>query len=492
MSIVLTVIFVFGCMVINNVLFAAESENTKNIIGKVTITGIVEPKAGEKPIVEGLKVAEEDSCVINVKEWKIYDDKSKQAVKMDEGAKYEVGKSYVLALQIEPKGSYEFSYDTKVTVNDKDAELDLFAETKTGYVEYKYHIPTPEESKKDFRGTIQWLDSLNQDGIRPEEVKLTLYKGNEETNFTTISKETKGKTGRWVFTFKDVPTVDESGNLIKYIVKQEAVEGYNTTYKDFDILNKHETAKKTIVVKIKWNDDNNIKGKRPEKVNLHLLEDNDPAYKEAYILDKNSDITIIKLEDLDVNRRGNLINYSVKQQEVDGYETEYVVEGDVIIVTNTLKSGFDSENINEPPTLELKDIIIKQGENFNPFDLVVSAKDKEDGDLIKDVKIVDNGGFDKAKAGKYIFTFKLTDKDGAEVVKKALVTVAENDEGGKVDNKFRDSSKSKFSHDSNTSLKRKVSPKTGDGINLPIYIILLGTSVVFFTVVGFGKRRKES
>ena len=53
--------------------------------------------------------------------------------------------------------------------------------------------------------------------------------------------------------------------------------------------------------------------------------------------------------------------------------------------------------MNEAPTLEVKDKTIKKGEKFNLMSLVVSAKDKEDGDLTKDVKLIDDGGFNKDK-----------------------------------------------------------------------------------------------
>ena len=82
---------------------------------------------------------------------------------------------------------------------------------------------------------------------------------------------------------------------------------------------------------------------------------------------------------------------------------------------------------NKIPELEVKNKTIKQGENLNFMSLVVSAKDKEDGDLTKDVKIVDNGGFNKDNVGNYTVIFKVTDKDGAGVTKKAVVTVIKKD-----------------------------------------------------------------
>lgn len=80
---------------------------------------------------------------------------------------------------------------------------------------------------------------------------------------------------------------------------------------------------------------------------------------------------------------------------------------------------------NKIPELEVKDATITKGEDLDLMSLVVKATDEEDGDLTKDVKIIDNGGFDKDKVGDYIITFEVKDSKGATVKAKAKVTVKE-------------------------------------------------------------------
>ena len=94
------------------------------------------------------------------------------------------------------------------------------------------------------------------------------------------------------------------------------------------------------------------------------------------------------------------------------------------------------KSTNEAPVLKVKDVTINKGENLNLMGLVVSATDKEDGNLTNKVKLVDNGGFDKDKVGKYIVTFKVTDKDGASATAKSTVTVIEkvNNDGNNSNN----------------------------------------------------------
>ena len=78
---------------------------------------------------------------------------------------------------------------------------------------------------------------------------------------------------------------------------------------------------------------------------------------------------------------------------------------------------------NKIPELEVKDATITKGEGLDLMTLVVKATDEEDGDLTKDVKIINDGGFDKDKVGEYSITFEVKDSKGAIVKKTAKVTV---------------------------------------------------------------------
>ena len=75
------------------------------------------------------------------------------------------------------------------------------------------------------------------------------------------------------------------------------------------------------------------------------------------------------------------------------------------------------------PSLSVQDKTITEGDPLDLKSLVISATDKEDGDLKDAVQVKDNGGFDSAKAGTYTVTFVVTDKGGATTTKAATVTV---------------------------------------------------------------------
>ena len=152
--------------------------------------------------------------------------------------------------------------------------------------------------------------------------------------------------------------------------------------------------------------------------------------------------------------------------------------GTTVVNEDTTVYAIYDKNIspmNEAPTLEVKDKTIKKGEKLDLMSLVISAKDKEDGDLTKDVKLVDDGGFNKDKIGKYTVMFKVTDKDGASVTKKAVVTVV-------------DESKPALKPDNNSGKKL---PKTGNDSNIILYATLLGLSGAIIIAVGI-RRKKEN
>ena len=84
------------------------------------------------------------------------------------------------------------------------------------------------------------------------------------------------------------------------------------------------------------------------------------------------------------------------------------------------------EELNYVPTINATDKVLTVGDNFNPLD-GVTAFDKEDGDikLTKDNVIVNNVNMDVA--GTYNVTYKVTDKNGASVVKTIMVTVKDKE-----------------------------------------------------------------
>ena len=79
--------------------------------------------------------------------------------------------------------------------------------------------------------------------------------------------------------------------------------------------------------------------------------------------------------------------------------------------------------INHIPTISASDKTLTVGDTFDPLK-DVTATDKEDGDLTKEIEILKNE-VNTSKAGVYEVTYKVTDSKGASSIKTIKVTVIE-------------------------------------------------------------------
>lgn len=141
--------------------------------------------------------------------------------------------------------------------------------------------------------------------------------------------------------------------------------------------------------------------------------------------------------------------------------------------------------IEAAPVLTLQDKTITEGTPFTVRDLIISATDAKDGNLIDKVAVVDTQGFDTAKVGAYTITFKVANKLGISVTKSAVVNVVKKDE-----QKSTDKNEGKQNKTQRPSHLKTATPQTGDGLLLPISA--LATSLGFAAgLMGARLRRKH-
>ncbi len=115
----------------------------------------------------------------------------------------------------------------------------------------------------------------------------------------------------------------------------------------------------------------------------------------------------------------------------------------------------------------MKDTAITQGNELDLRALIVESLDAEGNDLIDQVTIEDQGGFDKDTPGQYQVTYKVVDKNGMTVRKTATVTVKKK------------TIPQPQLHAPTPIRPAKILPKTGEAPNLLTY---LGCLLLF----GFG------
>lgn len=130
------------------------------------------------------------------------------------------------------------------------------------------------------------------------------------------------------------------------------------------------------------------------------------------------------------------------------------------------------------PVLTVRDMTVTKGDkNFNLLDLVVSATDKEDGDILNKVDIVNNGNFDINMPGKYDIKFFVSDKDGNEVTATATVTVT--------DKSATDTTNPNNNQNNRNNNSNRKTPKTGDASNLINFIAFATAGMGLFLTMKY-------
>ena len=197
----------------------------------------------------------------------------------------------------------------------------------------------------------EWIDSNNQDGIRPISVTINLLADGEKVNSTTLNDD-----NNWSDTFSDLLKYKD-GTAIKYTIDEEEVTGYVTTYdKDnpFKIINTHEPSEITLNYELIYQDHNDYDKVRPEKVYVQLYE-------------KNSDDSLTYIKEVELTeagtgsftelpeyKDGSKINYVIRESDTEkGEPIEDGKLGDYYTVTydETTTAGKTTiTNIHEPIT----------------------------------------------------------------------------------------------------------------------------------------------
>ncbi len=80
-------------------------------------------------------------------------------------------------------------------------------------------------------GHKKWEDDNNQDGLRPDKIKVNLL-----ANGKLIKSQIVTAASNWTYSFTNLPKY-ESGKLITYTVSEDAVPGYTSKTDGYDLIN---------------------------------------------------------------------------------------------------------------------------------------------------------------------------------------------------------------------------------------------------------------
>ncbi len=176
-----------------------------------------------------------------------------------------------------------------------------------------------------------WQDNDNQDGKRPEKIKVELYRNNENEPVETVTIDASSD---WKYVFSKLPKYDEDKNEITYRVVEETVPEYDTEYEISDngveIYNHHTPEKVSVEGSKTWDDADNQDGKRPESITVRLFADGTEVTSKIVTANDNWSWSFTGL---DKYNSGTEIVYTISEDTVADYTT--VVDGYNITNTHT-------------------------------------------------------------------------------------------------------------------------------------------------------------
>ncbi|MDD6435190.1 MAG: Cna B-type domain-containing protein [Clostridiales bacterium] len=217
-----------------------------------------------------------------------------------------------------------------VSYTIKEVNVSGYKTEINGYNITNYHEP----ETKNISVIKKWVDNNDQDGIRPEEITVRLLANGTPADTLTLSE----KTG-WKGDFVKVPVYD-NGEMIVYTVDEVTLNGYTSSVNEtgdneFTITNTHEPKVMEIPVTKVWEDNNDIKGVRPDSIVIRLLA-NGNVVEEMKLT--NNDDWKGSFTGVPVYSEGKMVKYSIEEVAVNGYKTSISGNSqDGFRVTNTKK-----------------------------------------------------------------------------------------------------------------------------------------------------------
>lgn len=204
----------------------------------------------------------------------------------------------------------KFKAGKEIVYTVAEKAVEGYVSTVSGYNINNTHKPETIA----INGSKHWDDNDDQDGKRPTSITVNLLANGEKVNSQVVTAA-----GNWTYNFTDQPKY-KAGKEIKYRVEEVAVEGYTTELDGYDIYNTH-TPETTIIEGTKsWNDKDNQDGKRPEKIIVNLLANGEKVDTQVVTADNDWKYSF---KDLPVYKDGQKLTYTVSEETVKDYTTEY-------------------------------------------------------------------------------------------------------------------------------------------------------------------------
>lgn len=243
------------------------------------------------------------------------------------------------------------------TVQENDVS-DIYRAIITGSAANGYTITNKQV--RDITINKVWNDGNNIEGIRKDDITVRLKANGVEKETAKISGEQN-----WSYTFKKLPKYENNQEIIYTVEEIDTINGYNknvtgSSAEGFTVTN---TLVTSVKVNKEWNDGNNADNTRPGKLNVSVKNGENIVASNEIDSTGNWSYTFENLPKY--NNDGILINYTVSEENVDGY----IQEG----ITYSEETGYTIKNT-ELTNIELKKVWLDNSNKFEtrPDEVVIT------------------------------------------------------------------------------------------------------------------------
>ena len=215
---------------------------------------------------------------------------------------------------------------------------------------------TDKKAVTTVSGTKTWKDNDDQDGKRPDSIKVNLL-----ANGKVVQSKTVTASDNWKYSFTNLPEF-ENGKKISYTVTEDQVKDYSTTVNGYNLTNSYTPAKTSVSVTKAWNDNNNQDGSRPNEVKVQLYANGEKSGNEVTLNAANK--WTHTWTELAEKSNKKTVQYSVKEVgTVKGYTSSVNGKNGNFIVTNTHTPSTPNVPTNKTPN--------KSSRHNNPIKKIV-------------------------------------------------------------------------------------------------------------------------
>ena len=353
-----------------------------------------------------------------------------------------------------------------VTATDKEdgaiTKIDVLENTVNVNVpgEYKVTYKVTDSKGAEFTKTINV--TVKKETILAQSVTInnkinSLYVGSNKTFTATVNEEADKKDVEWSVSDENIASIEVNGNSVKVIAKAKGqvtitAKATDGSEKSDSITIEVQDYKEHVVDLVKDIIDTNVvtpvngSGQKDSPVQMEVkdvtveefnkflknIKKLNPEIQNEYV---DGEFTVYQIKVKNNSLMSKFIKAIKNQETNEAYMNikirntaenseklkaelkKVLTEKDEEIVKPSIPGGI----INAIPQIEASDKVINLGEKFEPLE-GVKATDKEDGNITKNIKIIENTVNVNA-VGTYKVTYKVTDSKGAEAIKTIIVTV---------------------------------------------------------------------